>query len=461
MCRKFNYIIILLVFLLSTLISPNTIASELHDAAKSGNYKRVKELIVDGADLDELAPEPQSGQDWPKGTALHWAAPAGHEDIVRLLIENSAYVNEETDFGDCTIVDTPLDFAVWKKHKGIVLILLKSGANVESVGHNHSWPLERALRNGSIDIAQILLDHGADMDREGVGGYTSLHQSIDNNQKVSIAFLLKNGADVNSCWDDFCIAPIHIAAKEGNTDIINMLIQYGANLRLKSSDGKTPLMIANNYGNKKAAIILKKHLKIQSNQNKITNIASIRMNHFHYAHDTKTWKLNASSSLKSKDRKSYTVEMLEDKNNKTAWVEGVKGHGISEYITYQFLGQSEKVPFSSYNQVWLNGFIIVNGYGKNKKIWKNNSRLKKVRIDHNDNPLHYIDLQDSINPQKVVFNSIAVFPEDESIIILSFVSSPDAMPSIIILYAGLSFTEPPGLNHSALANSSTPGLISS
>src|SRR5688500_14629260 len=48
-----------------------------------------------------------------------------------------------------------------------------------------------------------------------------------------------------------------------------------------------------------------------------------------------------------------------------------------------------------------------------------------------------------------------VLPELESRITLSRVSAPDRSPSSIMRKAGRSFTDPPGLNHSALPYTST------
>src|SRR4030067_3377520 len=51
------------------------------------------------------------------------------------------------------------------------------------------------------------------------------------------------------------------------------------------------------------------------------------------------------------------------------------------------------------------------------------------------------------------------FPEDESSTILSGVSRPPRPASSIMRSAGRSFTDPPGLNHSAFARISTRGGI--
>src|SRR5881296_1005877 len=58
-------------------------------------------------------------------------------------------------------------------------------------------------------------------------------------------------------------------------------------------------------------------------------------------------------------------------------------------------------------------------------------------------------------------SAMPVFPEVESMIVLPGTSRPHARPSSIILSAGRSFTEPPGLNPSSFAHMLTPGATPS
>ena len=57
--------------------------------------------------------------------------------------------------------------------------------------------------------------------------------------------------------------------------------------------------------------------------------------------------------------------------------------------------------------------------------------------------------------------AMPVFPEVESMIVFPDRSAPRASPSSIILRAGRSLTEPPGLNPSSLPKSRTPGATPS
>lgn len=64
--------------------------------------------------------------------------------------------------------------------------------------------------------------------------------------------LIERGAAINKDgW-----TPLHYAATGGNTDIMNMLLDKGAQLDARSPNGTTPLMMAARYGSTKAVELL-------------------------------------------------------------------------------------------------------------------------------------------------------------------------------------------------------------
>ena len=82
------------------------------------------------------------------------------------------------------------------------------------------------------------------------------------------------------------------------------------------------------------------------------------------------------------------------------WVEGVKGNGINETISIEFN-----------NPIY--GFSILNGYAdvQNMKLYKENSRVKKLKVEDLTNKLEYImSFED-----KVYFNSINLSKPSASI----------------------------------------------
>jgi hypothetical protein len=92
----------------------------------------------------------------------------------------------------------------------------------------------------------------------------------------------------------------------------------------------------------------------------------------------------ASSELKPVNNLNYFADNAHDFSLRTAWVEGVKGYGIGESITYRFQKQSPPVT----------NVEIFNGYMKSDKTWQDNSRVKQLKLYVNGNPYAILNLQD-------------------------------------------------------------------
>lgn len=97
------------------------------------------------------------------------------------------------------------------------------------------------------------------------------------------------------------------------------------------------------------------------------------------------YKIKASSSLGD----SYKGEFANDLSYKTAWVEGKKDEGIGEYLEYYFKNDSPRIT----------EIIISNGYMKSEETWKNNNRVKKLKLYVNGVPFGILNLKDSRTDQ--------------------------------------------------------------
>jgi hypothetical protein len=95
--------------------------------------------------------------------------------------------------------------------------------------------------------------------------------------------------------------------------------------------------------------------------------------------------VTASSALSGQGQNTYSAENAHDLNYKTAWVEGVSGYGIGQYLLYKFSPEAARI----------NEIIIVNGYAKSETAWKNNSRVKKLKMYLNDKPYAILNLEDA------------------------------------------------------------------
>lgn len=104
----------------------------------------------------------------------------------------------------------------------------------------------------------------------------------------------------------------------------------------------------------------------------------------------------ATSSLAQQGSHNYDVHNIFDLNYKTAWVEGVPGHGIGEKITYHFPADHPRIT----------EIIIVNGYVVSEDAWFNNSRVKTLKVYFNDKPFATLNLKDTKNDQVYRFDPI-------------------------------------------------------
>jgi len=96
-------------------------------------------------------------------------------------------------------------------------------------------------------------------------------------------------------------------------------------------------------------------------------------------------KISASSHLKSKDAAiTYLPENAHDFSLKTAWVEGVKGYGIGEYLVYHFEPLTARIT----------KVIVANGYVKTEKAYRENSRVKKLKMYIDNKPFAILNFED-------------------------------------------------------------------
>ncbi len=97
------------------------------------------------------------------------------------------------------------------------------------------------------------------------------------------------------------------------------------------------------------------------------------------------YRVSSSSHLPEQGNIHYGSENAHDLNFKTAWVEGVEGYGVGEYLEYRFEHDSPRIT----------QIIIYNGYVKSEKAWQANSRVKTFRMFVNDRAYALLRLQDS------------------------------------------------------------------
>jgi len=94
--------------------------------------------------------------------------------------------------------------------------------------------------------------------------------------------------------------------------------------------------------------------------------------------------VTASSYLKAQGANTYEPKNAHDLNYKNAWVEGVAGYGIGQFLEYTFDAASPRIT----------EILIANGFVKSQTAWENNSRVKKLKMYVNNKPYAILNLRD-------------------------------------------------------------------
>jgi hypothetical protein len=102
------------------------------------------------------------------------------------------------------------------------------------------------------------------------------------------------------------------------------------------------------------------------------------------------YKVITSSELNSTKTNNYSAESANDLSYKTAWVEGKFDDGIGEFIEYHFKNKSPRI--TSIN--------ISNGYQKSETVWRNNNRIKSLKLYVNGTEFGILNLENSKTDQK-------------------------------------------------------------
>jgi ankyrin repeat protein len=159
-------------------------------------------------------------------TGLHISAERGYYEIVKMLLENDADVNIKDYWGG-----TPIENAFCNEHFEEFKLLVEYNADIQTI-----FPL--ACSNiGYSKYVQLMLEKIPKINNYVV--VLSLRHVYDIN---TLNLLISCNTDVNERDDDFGYTPLHCADK--HPEIMQVLINNGANVNAKCNDGNTPLHLA-------------------------------------------------------------------------------------------------------------------------------------------------------------------------------------------------------------------------
>lgn len=212
----------------------------LLDAVRQGRFESMKLLLSRGADV--LLADSKDHY-----TPLH--AAASHDlSFVQPLIRAGAKVDPKDESGRTPLMNA----ALWGRIE-VMRLLLAKGAEAKSADNYGRTILMEAAQADEPEKLALLLKHGADLyaaDREGT---TALHYAAQAAAAQSVRFLLKQGAadrnktaELNNAL--FAALDIYILERTvikthrwGIGDTVRVLLDAGADVRVKNAGGQTPL----------------------------------------------------------------------------------------------------------------------------------------------------------------------------------------------------------------------------
>jgi ankyrin repeat protein len=168
-------------------------------------------------------------------TGMHLAAHFGLKEAMIALLRNGHDLESKNDHGQ-----TPLFWAVFRRHEAVVKLLLEKGAELEHKDNRGNTPLLFAAAIGHEAVVKLLLEKGAELEPKNNDGYTPLLWATHQGREVAVKLLLEKGAELEP-KDNRGYTPLWWAAFIGHEAVVKLLLEKGAELESKGKDGTTPL----------------------------------------------------------------------------------------------------------------------------------------------------------------------------------------------------------------------------
>jgi ankyrin repeat protein len=201
-----------------TLVGHTGLRTALHFGVRHADV--VAELLTRGAD-------PNIRDEGDDAMPLHFAAEQGRLDIVKLLIEHGADPVGDGTMHELNALGWATCFA--EVHRDVAEYLLAHGAR-------HT--IHTAVALGDVDeIREIASRSRVELERpmdRTNHRRRPLHLAVVKKRPESLATLLDLGADTEA-FDVAGLSPLDQAALDGQPELVRLLIDHGAELRLPSA----------------------------------------------------------------------------------------------------------------------------------------------------------------------------------------------------------------------------------
>ncbi|XP_051894699.1 ankyrin repeat and SOCS box protein 16 isoform X2 [Pristis pectinata] len=231
---------------------------------RRGLFRPRQTTAVSQSTFGETRTRPQVSSD----TSVHDALLSGDLDKIRSIFQSKDSVNMiietvshelswSAELGLWSLTSkrkqtTALYITAQRGHTECVKHLLGHGADINAVPGG-ATALHAACANGHTECAKLLLRIGADPNAISEEGYAPLHLCTSPQTILCAKLLLEHNARVNMQTRDRQITPLHVAAKHGLDEHVDLYLSYCAYSHKKNCEGETALNAACSYVEKREA----------------------------------------------------------------------------------------------------------------------------------------------------------------------------------------------------------------
>lgn len=244
-------------------------------AVEKGHTEIVKLLLEGDADINDKSIKFGT-------TLLQIATKQGNTEVVKFLLKE-VDINEKDKLGSTAlisavennqikIVKTLIDhgaeidvkdpdgnhvllLAIQKNYMRIAQLLLNKVANVDIRNLRGETALIISASSGKKEIVGALINKGADVNAKDKNGLTAMYRALLQGHKEVVQLLLENRAEVNIKQD---YTPLMIASRKGFRDLVKIMLDKNADVNLKTRNGWTALMMAAKRKHNEIVVLLKK-----------------------------------------------------------------------------------------------------------------------------------------------------------------------------------------------------------
>ncbi|MES2258849.1 MAG: ankyrin repeat domain-containing protein [Pseudomonadota bacterium] len=178
------------------------------------------------------------------------AAFDSQDELLALLAAEPHLMHERTGLGE-----TPLHYLAVENQLAAVKLLVEHGALVDTVNECGGTPLSESASLGYCELVAYLLSRDAKLHIAGQDEPT-LHQAVRGGSAAIVVQLLSAGAAVNE-QNDLRETALHLAAEsDDRIEVLEVLLNAGANTALCRIFDATALDVALESGSQRCAAAL-------------------------------------------------------------------------------------------------------------------------------------------------------------------------------------------------------------